>query len=87
MRALALCLAPVLLTASGSFGAGAMPPKDLLRAIAGFTDAEWAAVERGEAVSKLLDTDAREVAVVGAVRITDSAAAISWSPGRAIFRH
>ena len=70
MRALALCLAPVLLTASGSFGAGAMPPKDLLRAIAGFTDAEWAAVERGEAVSKLLDTDAREVAVVGAVRIT-----------------
>ena len=70
MRALALCLALVLLASSGSFAAGAMPPRDLLRAIAGFTDPEWAAVERGDAVSKLLDTDAREVAVVGAVRIT-----------------
>lgn len=70
MRAFALCLAPVLLIASGSFAAGAMAPKDLLRTIAGFTDADWAAVERGEAVSKLLDTDAREVAVAGAVRIT-----------------
>ena len=70
VRALALCLAPVLLTASGSFAAGAMAPKDLLRAIAGFTDADWGAVERGEAVSKLLETDAREIAVVGAVRIT-----------------
>jgi hypothetical protein len=47
-----------------------MAPKDLLRAIAGFTEADWAIVERGEAVSKLLETDAREVAVAGAVRIT-----------------
>jgi hypothetical protein len=72
VRTLALCLAPVLLAASAAdpFAAGPMAPKDLLRAIAGFTDAEWAAVERGEAVSKLLETDAREVAVVGAVRIT-----------------
>jgi hypothetical protein len=67
--ALAFCLAPVLLTASKSFAPGAMAPKDLLRTVAGFTDADWAAVERGEAVSKLLETDAREVAVVGAVRI------------------
>ena len=55
--------------ASGSFAAGATGPRDLLRTVAGFTDAEWAVVERGEAVSKLLDTDSREVAVVGAVRI------------------
>ena len=64
----------MLLAASAAdpFAAGAMAPKDLLRTIAGFTEAEWAAVERGEAVSKLLATDAREVAVVGAVRITGS---------------
>ena len=47
-----------------------MAPRDLLRTLAGFTDADWAAVERGDAVSKLLETDAREVAVAGAVRIT-----------------
>lgn len=72
MRALALCLATVLLAASAAnvLAAGAMAPRDLLRSLAGFTDVEWAAVERGEAVSKLVDTDAREVAVVGAVRIT-----------------
>jgi len=65
----------VILTASIAIAAGApaaMPPRDLLRTIAGFTDIDWAAVERGEAVSKLLDTDVREVAVVGAVRITGS---------------
>jgi hypothetical protein len=62
----------VLLAASAAnvLAAGAMAPRDLLRSLAGFTDVEWAAVERGEAVSKLVDTDAREVAVVGAVRIT-----------------
>lgn len=72
MRALALCLATVLLAASAAnvLAAGAMAPRDLLRSLAAFTDVEWAAVERGEAVSKLVDTDAREVAVVGAVRIT-----------------
>jgi hypothetical protein len=62
----------VLLAASAAnvLAAGAMAPRDLLRSLAAFTDVEWAAVERGEAVSKLVDTDAREVAVVGAVRIT-----------------
>jgi hypothetical protein len=50
-------------------GAAAPAPRDLLKTLAGFTDAEWAAVERGEAVSRLLETDAREIAVVGAVRI------------------
>jgi hypothetical protein len=48
----------------------AMPsPQELLRSVAQFTDAEWGAVERGEAVAKVLDTDTREVAVAGAVRV------------------
>jgi hypothetical protein len=52
--------------------AGASPPtpRDLLRTVAAFTDSEWAAVDRGDAVSKLLETDTREVAVAGAVRIS-----------------
>jgi hypothetical protein len=58
------------LGAAASGGAAPMTPRDLLRTVAAFTDAEWAAVERGEAVPKLLQTDTREVAVVGAVRIT-----------------
>jgi hypothetical protein len=44
-------------------------PRELLRTIAAVTDREWAAVERGEAVAKILPTDSREVAVAGAVRI------------------
>ena len=43
--------------------------RDLLRDVAQVTDAEWAAVSRGEAVAKVLSTDAREVAVAGVVRI------------------
>jgi hypothetical protein len=46
-----------------------MSPRDLLRSVAQFTEAEWAMVERGEAVARILDTDTREIAVVGAVRI------------------
>jgi hypothetical protein len=47
------------------------PPgvRDLLRDIAQTSDAEWAAIGRGEAVAKVLATDTREVAVAGAVRI------------------
>jgi hypothetical protein len=72
VKPLALCVATVLVAASAAnlLAAGAMPPRDLLRTLAGFTDTEWAVVERGEPVSKLVDTDSREVAVVGAVRIT-----------------
>jgi hypothetical protein len=47
-------------------------PRDLLRNIAQFSDFEWTAVERGEPVAKVLDTDTREVAIAGAVRITGS---------------
>lgn len=50
------------------------PPttRELLRQIAQTTDAEWAAITRGEAVAKVLVTDNREVAVAGAVRIAAS---------------
>ena len=50
------------------------PPgvRDLLRDIAQTSDAEWAAIGRGEAVAKVLATDTREVAVAGAVRIASS---------------
>jgi hypothetical protein len=48
------------------------PLRDMLRDIAALTDREWAAIERGEAIAKVLDTDAREVAVAGAVRIAAS---------------
>jgi hypothetical protein len=43
--------------------------RDLLRTVARINDAEWASVERGEAIAKVLDADSREIAVVGAVRI------------------
>jgi hypothetical protein len=57
------------LCAAGVLPARGMSPRDLLRSVAQFSDAEWAAVERGEPVAKVLDTDTREVAVAGAVRI------------------
>lgn len=43
--------------------------RSLLRDVAHFTDADWTAVEKGAPVAKILDTDSREVAVAGAVRI------------------
>ena len=46
--------------------------RDLLRDIAQMSDADWAAIGRGEAVAKVLATDTREVAVAGAVRIASS---------------
>jgi hypothetical protein len=47
-------------------------PHDFLRAAAGMSDANLAALDRGEAIARVLDTDRREVAVVGAVRIKGS---------------
>jgi len=41
----------------------------LLRAIGAFTSTELAQLDRGEPIAKVLDTDRREVAVVGGVRI------------------
>lgn len=47
------------------------PPdvRKLLQHIAGITNAEWSAIERGVAIAKTLDTDTREIAVAGVVRI------------------
>ena len=54
---------------SAAAPATVMTPRDLLRTVAQFTDADWGMVERGLAVAKVLDTDTREVAIAGAVRI------------------
>ena len=72
---LPVCIALVGLLAAASMNgeeqeAGTRPStRDLLRRIAQTTDAEWAAVNKGEAVAKVLPTDTREIAVAGAVRI------------------
>lgn len=57
------------LCAAAAAPARGMTPRDLLRHVAQFTDADWAMVERGQAVAKVLDTDNREIAIAGAVRI------------------
>jgi hypothetical protein len=62
-----LAIAAMLTVYAGQRGPGT--PRELLREIARISDAEWAAVERGEAVAKVIDTDNREIAVAGAVRI------------------
>jgi len=49
-------------------------PHTFLRAVAGFSPADLAQLDRGEPLARVLDTDKREVAVVGAVRITASQA-------------
>lgn len=46
--------------------------RDLLRTIAQISDGEWTAINRGEAVAKVLPTDSREIAVAGAIRISAS---------------
>jgi hypothetical protein len=54
--------------------ATASQPHAFLRATAGFSSAELRQLDRGEPLAKVLDTDRREVAVVGAVRIAASQA-------------
>lgn len=44
-------------------------PHKFLRMVAQFSESELASLERGEPLAKVLDTDKREVAVVGAVHI------------------
>jgi hypothetical protein len=51
-------------------------PRGLLRSLANITETEWAAIDRGEAVAKVLDTDSREIAVAGAIRITATTASL-----------
>jgi hypothetical protein len=44
-------------------------PHQMLRTIGGFTPSQLAALDRGDAIAKVLKTDRREIAVIGAVRI------------------
>jgi hypothetical protein len=70
--ALTACLLGFPAAPGARVAAPAFAARDLLRDIAQFSDAEWAAVERGESVARLLDTESREIAVVGAVRVDGS---------------
>ena len=54
----------------GRSASSVLDVRTLLRDVANFTDGDWAAVENGTPVAKVLDTDAREVAIAGAVRIS-----------------
>jgi hypothetical protein len=60
------------LTVLSAGGAEQGTVHDLLRDVAQASDADWAAVTRGEAFAKVLGTDAREIAVAGAIRIAAS---------------
>jgi hypothetical protein len=69
-----VCGGVLLLVAAGGLRAAPVPPgasdvRALLREVANFTDADWAAVENGTPVARILETDSREVAIAGAVRI------------------
>ena len=50
-------------------GSAAEDTRKLLQEVAGFTAADWAAVEGGRPVARILDTDSREIGIAGAVRI------------------
>jgi hypothetical protein len=67
-------IAALNLLPAGGVGQVSTPPttQELFRQIAQITDVEWAAIARGQAVAKVLETDNREVAVAGAVRIAAS---------------
>jgi hypothetical protein len=68
----AIALASIHLAASQRPAPAADEPHRFLRTIAGFTPAELERLEQGEALAKVLDTDRREVATVGAIRVTAS---------------
>jgi hypothetical protein len=67
--AMVLHATPGALAGAGSQRLGPPSVRELLRTVAQATDAEWTAVNRGEPMAKVLSTDAREIAVAGAVRI------------------
>ena len=49
--------------------AGSSEPHAFLRTVAKFSQADLAQLDRGEPIARVLDTDKREVAIVGAVRV------------------
>ena len=50
-------------------GAAAGAPDTFLQTVAGFSPADLARLDRGDPIARVLDTDRREVAIAGAVRI------------------
>lgn len=72
----AVFLALALLSAVPSSQTPDRSPRALLRSLGDISDAEWSAIERGDAVAKALDTDSREIAVAGAIRIAAPAEAL-----------
>lgn len=69
--AIVVMIAAAALAVRGAAVDGVAGPdaREILRRAGGFTAAEFAAIDRGQAVVKVLATDRREVAVAGAVRI------------------
>ena len=65
-------LAAVVAATAASGRAAPPRAREVLSHIAPTADAEWSAIERGEPLARMLDTDSREIAVVGAVRIRAS---------------
>jgi hypothetical protein len=65
--AVAVCVA--CFSSSRVAGSAGEETRKLLQEVAGFSAADWAAVEAGRPVARILDTDSREIAVAGAVRI------------------
>ena len=53
----------------GAPAAQSLDARTLLQQVAGFTDRDFKALEAGQPVVKVLDSDQREIAVAGAVRI------------------
>lgn len=53
----------------GPLTPGGGEPHQFLRTVAGFSASELAALDRGEAIARVLPTDKREIAIVGAVRV------------------
>jgi len=69
VSSLGSAIAAAAILGSPDLPSGMGEPYRFLRTVGGFSAGDFAGLERGEAVARILDTDKREVAVVGAVRI------------------
>jgi hypothetical protein len=68
--AVAVLVRPTL--TSQTQGSATAEPHTFLRTVAGFSPDDLARLDRGDPIARVLDTDRRQVAIVGAVRITAS---------------
>src|SRR5918995_6581744 len=71
-EALLACVASGLTAIVYAAPGSSSPPdaRKLLFELARFTDADWTVIDRGGAVAKIVESDTREIAVAGAVRIS-----------------